>query len=465
MQIKISLLSKKRNVPKPKQPKTFYLCSNCGYKSLKWSGKCPSCGEWETLEEQTEVVENRNESSFSAGKADVKDFTFKFKRDYIKRQSTGIGEVDRVLGGGIVPGEVVLLSGEPGIGKSTLLLEVCGGFANVGPVLYVTGEESITQFSTRAERILAKNKNLEANLKVTEEINVDRVIESIRDLRPSMVVVDSIQSIYTEQVNSFSGSMSQVRECGVRLTRCAKSLQIPIFIVGQVTKEGVVAGPKVLEHVVDSVLYFEGDEFGMYRILRCIKNRFGTTDEVGIFEMTSNGLVEVSDPSGAFCVERNKPQTGVAVAGVFKGSRVLFVEIQALTSLAAFGAPRRLPTGMGKARLEMLCAVLTRRAGVNLSGDDVFVNVAGGLKLDDPAIDLAVCAAIASAKKDKPLSKRCAFVGEIGLSGDIRKIAFQDRVLAEAKRRKLTIIGNSQVSGFGVRNVVKELFAGVKQYS
>lgn len=371
-----------------------------------------------------------------------------------KRISTGILEFDRVLGGGIVPGEVVLLSGEPGIGKSTLLLEVCASFAGGGDVLYVTGEESFNQFSSRATRVVSKKSALKS-LQISEETNVDRVIEALRELKPSLVVIDSIQAMFTDEVSGFAGSMSQVRECGSRLTRVAKFLEIPVFIVGQVTKEGIVAGPKVLEHVVDAVVHFEGDEAGQYRILRCMKNRFGSTDEVGIFEMTAVGLQEVSDPTGIFCSGDGELPPGVVLAGVFKGSRVLFVEIQALTSPAAFGAPRRLSTGMNKARLEMLCAVLTRRAGINLSGDDVFVNISGGLRVDDPAVDLAVCAAVSSAKKDKPIPQRSVFIGEVSLSGGLRRVAFEERIKKEARRRKLTPVPGSDSRAGQLRDILK----------
>lgn len=408
--------------------------------------------------------------------ATVVSFSRKDRNQPKVRGLTGMGEVDRVLGGGVVEGEVILLSGEPGIGKSTILLQVFMNFSERGNVLYVSGEESTGQLSTRFDRLLDTGKLDPAmaagavkpkkdvafdfsKFNITEETDVDKVIEAIRKMKPVAIAVDSIQAMYTRDVRSFAGSISQVRECGMRLTRCAKELRIPMFIVGQVTKEGVVAGPKVLEHVVDVVLYFEGDEFGMYRILRGMKNRFGPTDEVGIFEMTSKGLVDVEDPTRIFCNAGDSRKTGVVLSGVFKGSRVLLVEIQALTSSALFAAPRRVSTGFSKSRLDMLCAVLTRRAGVNLSGDDVFVNVMGGLRLDDPAIDLAICTAIVSAKKDKPISVDGVFIGEVGLSGEVRPVGFRDRIKSEVKRRKLSIIGPDRGDRESLKGVISRVFA------
>lgn len=454
---------------------------------------------WDTLSEQKVLVDMKNGKK-SISPATVVSFSGKDRTSLEVRGSTGIGEVDRVLGGGVIEGEVILLSGEPGIGKSTILLQVFMNFASKGKVLYVSGEESTGQLSTRFNRLVGTVAESSAvssgsrtgklssttsagsgtgklnsaaseishkkevvfdfsKFKITEETDVDKVIEAIRKMKPVAVAIDSIQAMYTGDVRSFAGSTSQVRECGMRLTRCAKELRIPMFIVGQVTKEGVVAGPKVLEHVVDAVLYFEGDEFGMYRILRGMKNRFGPTDEVGIFEMTSNGLIEVEDPTRIFCNAGNSRKTGVVLSGVFKGSRVLLVEIQALTSPAVFAAPRRVSTGFGKSRLDMLCAVLTRRAGVNLSGDDVFVNVMGGLRLNDPAIDLAICTAIVSAKKDKPVGIDGVFVGEVGLSGEVRPVGFRDRITSEVKRRKLSIIGPDLRGRESLKGIISRVFS------
>jgi DNA repair protein RadA/Sms len=375
----------------------------------------------------------------------------------IKRISSGIGEVDRVLGGGIVPGEIVLLSGEPGIGKSTLLSQVCIELANKKNVLYVSGEESLGQLSQRFNRLSNDKEDVLDELQITEETDVDKVISLIEKAKPDLIIIDSIQSLSSRDKKSFAGSMSQVRNCGSKLTRIAKSMSIPIIIVGQVTKQGVVAGPKVLEHIVDAVLYFEGDEVGFYRILRGIKNRFGPTDEVGLFEMSSKGLRELKDPGGAFCEVDKKLQPGVALSAVYKGSRVLFVEIQALTSPAVFGSPRRVSTGLNKSRLEMLCAVLSRRGNMNLGNDDVFINVMGGMRLDDPSVDLAVSMAIASAKKDNPVGSNQVYVGEVGLSGLVYPVFFQDKMKSEARRRKLEVLGANSDQDTSLRSFIKEL--------
>lgn len=380
-----------------------------------------------------------------------------------RRFSLEIGEFDRVLGGGVVPGEVVLVAGEPGIGKSTLLLQTAIAVANGRKVLYVSGEESLSQLSSRVERLGGSTSSGKKNPDVafTDATVVEEVVSTIHDQKPALVIIDSIQSLSKKDVASYPGSITQVRESGGKLTECAKQLDIPILVVGQVTKEGAIAGPKVLEHVVDAVVYFEGDEMGLYRILRCVKNRFGTTDEVGIFEMTSGGLLEVEDPTNVLG-SAGKVESGSAVSAVYKGSRTLFVEIQALTSPAMFGAPRRLPTGIPKQRLEMLCAVLTRRAGVNLSEDDVFVNVSGGLKLDDTSADLAVCMAVASAKLDVPLDKGEVFVGEVGLSGEIRPVPFMSKIISESKRRKLSTIGKTGSRQKFIRQFIKPLLSNKK---
>lgn len=383
------------------------------------------------------------------------------------RMSLGMTEVDRVVGG-MVPGEVILLAGEPGIGKSTLLLQIALDLSRSYSVMYVSGEESLTQLSSRRDRlggssrvstkrVKKRSRSSKQDLVVTDETDVDSIVASIEIEKPELVIVDSIQAVATSDAGSYPGSITQVRECGVRLTNCAKKTGIPMILVGQVTKEGVIAGPKVLEHVVDAVVYFEGDEMGAFRLLRCLKNRFGTTDEVGIFEMSGEGLIEVDDPSRTFGTS-GRLGVGSAISAVYRGSRTLFVEVQALTSSAMFGSPRRLPTGLSKQRLEMLCAVLTRRAGVSLSDEDVFVNVLGGIHLDDPSADLAVCMAIVSAKKDMALKRSQVFVGEVGLTGDIRDVAFLQRMMIEARRRKLSVVGAGGTSERNVRELVSDLF-------
>lgn len=444
-----------------KKRKKIFICNECGHESLRWAGKCPSCGEWETLEE-VELDDGKTPGKSSGDKdalpakfvkiEDIKENEFKDRRI-----SSKMGEVDRVLGGGLVPGEIVLISGEPGIGKSTLLLQVCLNLSQDDNVLYVSGEESVGQLSTRLNRVSKKKDLDDSNIMISDETDVDSIISLIEKEEPELVVIDSIQSVYTSDVSSFAGSISQVRECGMRLTNCAKKSRVPILLVGQVTKSGNVAGPKILEHVVDAVVYFEGDEFGMYRMLRGIKNRFGPTDEVGIFEMTSKGLIEVNDPTNVFCKDEESRESGVVLGAVFKGSRVLFVETQALTSYAAFGSPRRLATGLSKSRLDMLSAVLSRRAKIGLGEQDVFVNISGGMYIDDPTIDLAVCMAIASASKDVSLPADVVYVGEVGLSGNIREVPHMDKIRSAAKRRKLKIVSQPSGKDKSLKNLVKPL--------
>ncbi len=453
---------------------SLYICSSCGYETLGWAGKCPQCGGWGTLVQAQIPSEKSRNNASSANKAVPASLTSMSgslaKSMKKERTSLGIGEFDRVLGGGIVPGEVILFTGEPGIGKSTLLLQIALKFET--PVVYVSGEESLSQLYGRVERLsrLADVPKREksgaeessgkktvvtphSKFQVTDEQDIDRVIAAIYDTKPSFVVVDSIQAVYTRDLPGFPGSISQVRECGVRLTQCAKKLDIPMIIVGQVTKEGAIAGPKVLEHVVDVVLSFEGDDSGQYRMVRCLKNRFGSTDEVGVFEMMERGLVEVLDPSNVFTTHK-EDVPGTALSAVYRGSRVLFVEIQALTSPAMFGAARRVGNGINKQRVEMLCAVLTRRGGIDLSSDDVYVSVLGGLRIDDPGVDAAVCSAIASAKRDKPVKPGFVWCGEVGLTGGVRRPALWERIQKAIKNAGLLTTDFSVADGLGVRDLV-----------
>jgi DNA repair protein RadA/Sms len=480
----------------------MFVCSSCGAESLRWAGRCGTCGEWGTLSEIAPPSDSggrysRGSASKSASVTPIRKISSK---KAARRISLEIGEFDRVLGDGIVPGEIVLLAGEPGIGKSTLLMQTALEMAKKGTVLYVSGEESLGQISSRVERLRAgaaslghasdkvsdssrrsglsgssssrsgksgsgksagdptkaETENVDSNLIVTDDTNVEAVVSAITEHKPVLAIIDSVQSLSAPDVASYPGSITQVRESGGRLTECAKMTDIPIILVGQVTKEGAIAGPKVLEHVVDAVVYFEGDDMGLYRILRCVKNRFGTTDEVGIFEMTGAGLMEVDDPT-QILVSAGISESGTAISAIYKGSRSLFIEVQALTSPALFGSPRRIPTGLSKQRLEMLCAVLTRRAGVNVSEDDVFVNVSGGIKLDDPSADLAVCMAVSSAKLDVPLDKKVVYIGEVGLSGEVRPVPFLSRIVSEARRRKMSIIGNTDAKQQRIRDVIKPL--------
>lgn len=434
-----------------------YICTNCEYESLKWAGKCSNCGEWGSLEEKEEPVETKgskgsiNASSYKSISDSVNSPSS--KKDSRTRISTHFNELDRVLGGGIVPGEVILLSGEPGVGKSTLLMQVLIKFLKGNKVLYVCGEESPDQLYSRLERLSGKKnfkKDLE-NFFVTDDVCVERVSQLISEEDFDFVIVDSIQSITSERSRSYPGSISQVRIAGVLLTRVAKLKNIPIFIVGQINKGGDIAGPKVLEHVVDCVLYVEGGEFNQYRILRSMKNRFGATNEIGVFEMTGQGLIEVGNPSLVF-LDSGVKSSGSAIGAILQGSRVVFTEVQALVvKREGEGGPlRRVANGIKKPRLDMLCAVLSRKGGCFLGDKDVFVNIVGGLTVNDPSIDLAICAAIKSSVNDEILPKETIYFGEVGLTGEIRGSWGVDAVLKEASR-----VGyeNAQVGRVRVKSV------------
>ena len=413
-----------------------YICTSCGSEFLKWSGKCSNCGQWGTLEESEEIVENSNGAK-RASKAKYAAISEQKGDSHLdSRISTGYQEVDRVLGSGLIPGEVVLISGEPGIGKSTLLMQIVQKFSNK-KILYVCGEESPGQLNSRLLR-LSGNKSsskLGENFMVTEDICVENIVALIEEEEFDLVVVDSIQSVSSMQSRSYPGSISQVRICGAMLTRIAKIKRIPMFIVGQINKGGDIAGPKVLEHIVDCVLYLEGDQYNQYRILRGMKNRFGSTNEIGVFEMTGEGLVEVGNPSLVF-LENDTKSSGSAIGAVLQGTRVVFVEVQALVvERESTGGPMmRIANGIKKPRLDMLCAVMSRKGGVFLGDKDVFVNIVGGLNINDPCIDLAVCAAIKSSAKDKVLDKESVYVGEVGLTGEIRGTWGAGSIADEAQR-------------------------------
>lgn len=408
-----------------------YVCQSCGAISLRWAGQCKSCGEWNTLEES--VVESRKgraasqpwlASSQPQPLSDV-------QADQVQRLPVQTGELARVLGGGIVPGSVVLVGGDPGIGKSTLLLQTSSLVAaDQGPVLYVSGEESVHQIKMRADRLGLQ----QAGLYVVSEVSLDQIVNHIEQLSPALVVVDSIQAVSTDDLESSAGSVSQVKACATVLQRLAKTAGVPVFLVGHVTKAGAIAGPRVLEHVVDAVLYLEGDRFHAYRLLRSVKNRFGSTHEVGVFEMTEAGMTEVTNPSEAFLAERLVDAAGSAIAVTMEGSRPLLVEIQALASTTSFGLPRRTANGVDFNRLLLLVAVLSKRVGLRLFDQDVFVNVVGGLRISEPAADLGVALAIASSFQDTPLPGDLVAVGEIGLSGELRAVSHLPRRLNEAAK-------------------------------
>jgi DNA repair protein RadA/Sms len=394
-------------------------------------GRCPDCGEWNSLVET--VVEQKSPRARGVASVLASQNTPRLLRDVVadnfQRLSLSMNELDRVLGGGLVPGSLVLIGGDPGIGKSTLLLQACAALAGPDrPVLYVSGEESPQQIRLRAERIGLPGDGLY----LLTETNVDAIISHIEQLQPRLVVVDSIQTVYLDELDSAAGSVSQVRESAARLMQVAKGRGIPVFLIGHVTKAGAIAGPRVLEHIVDTVLYLEGDRFHAYRLLRCVKNRFGASSEVGVFEMRDVGMAEVTNPSEVFLAERLLNAAGSSIAVTLEGTRPLLVEIQALSSTTSFGNPRRTANGIDFNRLLLLVAVLTKRVGVRLSDQDVFVNVVGGLRVGEPAADLAVACAIVSSFRDVPVAGDLSIVGEVGLSGELRAVSQLDTRLKEA---------------------------------
>jgi len=404
---------------------TRYVCQQCGRVLSSYMGKCPQCGEFNSLVE--EVI---HEEKVSKKKAAVRGLTGrsqpqpigKVSGDEEDRIPLPIGEFARVLGGGIVPGSVVLVGGDPGIGKSTLMLQMAMEMADKRKVLYVSGEESERQIKMRAMRLQDgdKKSDLPGNLLLVTETNLETIFNHVRETSPTLLVIDSIQTMYLSEMDSSAGSVSQVRECSSQLRELAKSSGISVFIIGHVTKEGAIAGPRVLEHIVDTVLYLEGDRFQAYRLLRSVKNRFGATAEVGVFEMRGSGLTEVVNPSEAFLAERMVNAPGSAIAVTMEGTRPLLVEIQGLTSPTQFGNARRTPNGVDFNRLLLIAAVLTRRVGIKLGEQDIFVNVVSGLKVDEPAADLSIAAAIASSMRDVPVRAEAVLIGEIGLAGELR---------------------------------------------
>lgn len=408
---------------------TFFECEHCGYKSRKWLGKCPDCGAWNSFLEIKEESKkkNRKNISLSGESANPKPINQVNSADY-SRIKTGIEEFDRVLGGGFVPGSLTLLGGEPGIGKSTLMLQISKNIAEEGQVLYVSGEESPSQIKLRAERIKAVSQNI----LLSGEVVLENIIEQIEKTKPLFVVVDSIQTIFSSELNSAPGTVSQIRETTSRLLFYAKNSGIPIMIIGHITKEGAIAGPKTLEHIVDTVLYFEGDRFQSRRIVRAIKNRFGSTNELGLFEMTSEGLIPVSNPSEFFIGERPEDTTGSAIVCAVEGTRAMLVELQALVSESAFGTPRRMAIGIDINRLHLLLAIIEKRLDYLIGRDDVYINVAGGLSIYEPSVDLGIAFAIVSSFLNKPIDKDTVFIGEIGLSGEIRSVSAINQRLNEA---------------------------------
>ncbi len=422
----------------PKARSVWY-CTDCGNESSQWLGRCPACGAWNTMVE--EPKESRQAASSKAGGAAARSRAFIDARDATpqrlgeissgaeSRFDIGIGELDRVLGGGLVEGSMVLIGGEPGIGKSTLSLQIplsCGNLKT----LYVSGEESPKQIKMRADRLGGTNDNC----LVLSETLLENIIAQAKSAAPQLLIVDSIQTIYSESIESSAGSVSQVRECASALLRYAKESSTPVILIGHITKDGTIAGPKVLEHIVDVVLQFEGDTKGSYRILRSIKNRFGSTDELAVFEMTGTGLREVNNPSEILIPMHQDDLSGVAISAMMDGTRPFLVEIQALVSTAAYGTPQRSATGFDSRRLNMLLAVLEKRAGFKLAAKDVFLNIAGGLRVSDPACDLAIVASILSSNFDLYISPKVCFAAEVGLSGEIRPVSQVERRIAEAEK-------------------------------
>ncbi|MFH1508618.1 MAG: DNA repair protein RadA [bacterium] len=407
------------------QTKIVYVCSSCGMDYLKWAGKCEACGEWNTMKEMSIKPQTRTEKR-TVSTAKPQSLTA-IKADFNKRLSGDMDEFDRVLGGGFVAGSVVLLSGDPGIGKSTLLLQICGQISAKQKVIYFSGEESAEQIKLRAER-LKVNSN---NLFFSGETETGKIISTLEKEKPGLVIIDSIQTMFSANVDTTPGSMTQLRESTLNFTEVAKRMGIPILLIGHVTKEGTVAGPRMLEHMVDVMLYLEGDRYQSYRILRGVKNRFGSTNETGIFEMTGDGLKEVKNPSGVFLEERAQKEPGTAITAVIEGTRPFLVEVQALSSRTVFGYPKRTASGIDINRLHVLLAVLSRKANLGMESHDVYVNVVGGMKISEPAVDLALLIACASSFTQKEVLADTVIFGEVGLSGEVRSVNQVDKRVAE----------------------------------
>src|SRR6478735_4167597 len=420
------------------KPKTVFACQECGAQSSKWLGRCVDCGAWNSLVEERsapETVPSAGDKRYSLAATGGAQLYADIDTVVAERLSSGIGEFDRVLGGGVVPGSLVLIGGEPGIGKSTLLLQAAAHFAReTGPVLYSSGEESEHQIKSRGERLGVAR----APLYILAETCLERILEEIARLRPALVIVDSIQTVFSLKFQSAPGSVGQVRESATQLLFAAKGQNIPTFLVGHVTKDGNLAGPKVLEHIVDTVLYFEGEKHHSHRVVRAVKNRFGAVSELGVFEMTGKGLKAVPNPSELFLAERPAGAPGSAVLCCIEGSRPLLVEVKALVSTRSYGNARRMASGLDQNRLSLLLAVLEKRAGLNLMGEDVFINVAGGMTIDEPAADLAVVGAVASSLRNRPIKPGTAVFGEIGLAGEIRGTSQASLRLREAAQMGFT---------------------------
>lgn len=436
--------------------KSVYICQNCGADSAKWIGKCPSCGEWNSYVE--EIIAKESKAKFQMAGLEIAKqkptLLSEVEATEEIRIDTRNKELNRVLGGGLVPGSLVLIGGEPGIGKSTLVLQVVLNMMGKKS-LYISGEESVRQLKLRAERIQTNN----SDCYIVGETSLEQIFVHIQNVQPELVIVDSIQTISTETIDSSPGSVSQVRECASSLLKFCKTTSTPVLLIGHINKEGSIAGPKVLEHIVDTVLQFEGDQHYMYRILRAIKNRFGSTSEIGIFEMRQNGLREVSNPSELLLTQNHEGLSGVAIASAIEGVRPFLIEVQSLVSSAVYGTPQRSSTGFDLRRLNMLLAVLEKRAGFKLSQKDVFLNIAGGLKVNDPAIDLSVISAILSSNVDISIEKNLCMAGEVGLAGEIRPVSRIEQRILEAEKLgfKKMIIPKVNLQGFDTKKIKIEL--------
>ncbi|MBI5469579.1 MAG: DNA repair protein RadA [Deltaproteobacteria bacterium] len=448
--------------------KTIYSCQSCGHTSYRWLGKCPDCNGWNTFLEEKVVEEKRSGAALTSSQSTPLPIS-KLNMAEEDRVSTGLPELDRVLGGGLVPGSAVLIGGDPGIGKSTLLLQAMGRFAASGHrVLYVSGEESMRQIRLRGERLGA----LSEDLLVYSETSLEKILSTIKECSPGVVVIDSVQTVATDELESSPGSVSQVREVSARLISCVKNLEIPLFLVGHVTKDGAIAGPKVLEHMVDTVLYFEGERGHPFRILRAVKNRFGSVMEIGVFEMKESGLEEVLNPSEIFLAERPVGASGSAVVSSLEGTRTILVEVQSLVCPTLFGVPRRTVSGVDYNRVVLLAAVLEKKAGIALANHDIFIKVAGGLRLDEPAIDLGVVASITSNFLDRPIEPNTVIFGEVGLAGEVRgvnqveprvkeaaKLGFKRCVLPKDNLKGLKRYGDMKLDGVTtVKEAIEKFF-------
>ncbi len=448
--------------------KIAYVCENCGQESAKWIGKCPACGQWNTFKE-IRIANDSGQQAARSAASHVRESTIGSKnrpmrlRDISGKDEPRIdmhdGELNRVLGGGLVPGSIILLGGEPGIGKSTLTLQTVLGMAE-RKILYVSGEESAHQLKMRAERLMQTTMDAQQdNLLILTETSLENIFTYIKEVKPEIVIIDSIQTISTEDVDSSPGSITQVRECASALLRFAKSSSVPVILIGHINKEGTLAGPKILEHIVDTVIQFEGDQHYMYRILRAMKNRFGSTSELGIYEMQQNGLRQVSNPSELLLTQDHEGLSGIAISSAIEGVRPFLVETQALVSTAAYGTPQRTATGFDQRRLNMLLAVLEKRVGFKLIQKDVFINIAGGLRVTDLAMDLSVIAAVLSSNVDTPIESGWCMAGEVGLSGEVRPVSRIEQRIGEAEKLGFThmIIPKYNMQGLAHRHFNIEL--------